>query len=182
MKILRGTLYDSNPIFAIEYPACFHDIEKAFTTLGGKENLARMRLSHEIKPIFLKFRPHDPFSHAIPGCKQTMSGLLLRLTQDPCPHADTCTWRSHVLGSISEIYCFRDLADYEYSSSSAPIVSEAVFKSENAEKKPLLVLPPRFHDHFLSLGHNCRFLPHSKVHSKIMSVSYIEFFNLESMV
>ncbi|GAA5808263.1 hypothetical protein MFLAVUS_001651 [Mucor flavus] len=113
--------YEPSPIipigdktfFSIEYPGYVKRVERALETLGGEKALTEALNTNST--VDLKYRPKDPFSHAIKGQILPASKLLVKVTRRVKKNKEAETkWEIKVEGVITNTLRFRNLADFQF--------------------------------------------------------------------
>lgn len=106
--------YEPSPIipigdktfFSIEYPGYVKRVERALETLGGEKALTEALNTNST--VDLKYRPKDPFSHAIKGQILPASKLLVKVTRRVKKNKEAETkWEIKVEGVITNTLRFR---------------------------------------------------------------------------
>ncbi|KAJ1971540.1 tau 95 subunit of transcription factor TFIIIC, partial [Dimargaris xerosporica] len=119
--------------FVVEYPGYVKNSQRVLTTLGGLTAISKA-YNVETKSLDLRYRPGDPFSHAIEGEVCPTSNLLLKVTrtvrrkkhQSPnstsqteiCnrpdePDEETTKFDAHICGFVRRTVRYRSLADFQ---------------------------------------------------------------------
>jgi hypothetical protein len=103
-------------LICIEYPALVKDVPRMLRTLGGVEQLSRSHSSGQPR-IELRFRPSDPFAHAVFGDRSPSNSLLMRTRAVKRTYADgrvEVTYDTKPIGVIDTVYRFKSLCDFQY--------------------------------------------------------------------
>ncbi|KAG2235746.1 hypothetical protein INT48_009161 [Thamnidium elegans] len=113
--------YEPSPIipigdktfFCVEYPGYVKRVKRALETLGGEKALTEALNTNST--VDLKYRPGDPFSHAIKGQILPTSKLLVKVTRRVKKNKEAETkWETKVEGVVTNTLRFRNLADFQY--------------------------------------------------------------------
>ncbi|KAJ1984803.1 tau 95 subunit of transcription factor TFIIIC [Dimargaris verticillata] len=119
--------------FVVEYPGYVKNPQRILATLGGLDAVSKA-YNVETKSLDLRYRPGDPFSHAIEGEVCPTSNLLLKVTrtvrrrkQPPPndtlqagtlsrsddPDEETTKFDAHICGFVRRTVRYRSLADFQ---------------------------------------------------------------------
>lgn len=77
---ISGALPSSSDAFAVHYPGYPSSAERAIQTLGGMQQILKVRAEKSNK-LELRFRPEDPYSHPAFGELQPCTKFLLKISK-----------------------------------------------------------------------------------------------------
>ncbi|KAM3599454.1 uncharacterized protein V6R79_005845 [Siganus canaliculatus] len=102
-----------NRLVCVEYPAVVTNVDKMLETLGGEQTVSKI-FSHPNRRLELRYRPQDPFCHALCGNRFSSSNLVLRVKRrvrkkDP----KDVEIQMDILGIIATTYKFQGMADFQ---------------------------------------------------------------------
>ncbi|XP_074546569.1 general transcription factor 3C polypeptide 5 [Halichoeres trimaculatus] len=141
-----------NKLVCVEYPGMITCVDKMLETLGGEQTVSKT-FNNPNRRLELRYRPKDPFCHALMGNRFPSSNLLLRVKRrvrkkDP----KDAEIQMDVLGIIGTTYKFQGMADIQFlavhseGGKNTSLYDKIILrKSENQEffEKPMpYFLPP----------------------------------------
>ncbi|GFQ00991.1 general transcription factor 3c polypeptide 5 [Phtheirospermum japonicum] len=94
---ISGVMPSSREVFAVHYPGYPSSTERAVETLGGNQDILKVRTEKSNK-LELHFRPEDPYSHPAFGELQPCNNYLLKISKKKVKH----TQNTKVLNRVSE--------------------------------------------------------------------------------
>ncbi|XP_038124176.1 general transcription factor 3C polypeptide 5 isoform X1 [Cyprinodon tularosa] len=103
----------SKKLVCVEYPGMVASVERMLETLGGEQTVTKT-FSDPSRRLELRFRPQDPFCHAVCGNRLPSSNVLLRVRRrvrkkDP----KDAQIQMDILGIIGTTYKFQGMADFQ---------------------------------------------------------------------
>ncbi|KAG9219138.1 hypothetical protein CCMSSC00406_0001548 [Pleurotus cornucopiae] len=125
-------------IYAVEYPGYvkLSSVPQAIENLGGQACLENaFKRTNADGLVELKLRPHNPFSHPIPGETVPTNNIILKIVkrkrkQARAPYADGFEgeYTATAVGVATKTVRFRSMADYQYQ----PNPSDSLVKLRHA--------------------------------------------------
>ncbi|ORZ17950.1 RNA polymerase III transcription factor IIIC subunit-domain-containing protein [Absidia repens] len=116
--------YEQAPVYpvgdrkflCVEYPGIVKNIDRVLETLGGERAISQAYGSSDSEPLELRYRPKDPFCHAINGSMVPSSRVLVKVTRRRRKDQpeDEGQLTTEVVGTIPQTCRFRGMADFQY--------------------------------------------------------------------
>ncbi|XP_051906061.1 general transcription factor 3C polypeptide 5 [Hippocampus zosterae] len=102
-----------NKLVCVEYPALVSRVDKMLETLGGEKTVSDTFTQPNLR-LELRYRPQDPFCHALCGNRFSSSNLLLRVRRRVRKRdSKVAEIKMEILGVIGTTYKFQGMADYQ---------------------------------------------------------------------
>ncbi|XP_054613736.1 general transcription factor 3C polypeptide 5 isoform X1 [Dunckerocampus dactyliophorus] len=100
-------------LVCVEYPALISSVDKMLQTLGGEQTVSKT-YAHQNLRLELRYRPQDPFCHALCGNRFSSNNLLLRVRRRISKKdSRVAEIKMEILGVIGTTYKFQGMADYQ---------------------------------------------------------------------
>jgi general transcription factor 3C polypeptide 5 (transcription factor C subunit 1) len=100
--------------FMVLFPGYIKDVNKALATFGGEEGLQKQINQHP-KRIYLRFRPSDPYAHAVSSNDvRSTSCLVIKLKLLSSAPSGESEVAAEPFARVDRVYSFSSPADFQY--------------------------------------------------------------------